>query len=327
MQYKPLLVGIFCLSLLLTLIIEKSLIPLLSRKAKQPIYQEGPSWHIAKEGTPTMGGIGFIIPICLILSGLGFYYLNKGSPNIGISIIIIALYSLLNSMVGIFDDLVKLWKKTNGGLTPIQKLILQFLLAVLFLMSRSYYFKDTTTISFVFGTINQGIFYYPLAIILLLGIINCANLTDGIDGLASWVSLSSMSIILFLYNKVDVLIVCSSIIGAMLAFLYFNSNPARVFMGDTGSLFLGALAASLGFSLGNPTSSVMFGIVYVIEGISVILQVIIFKLTKKRLFRMAPLHHHLEKCGLSENAICVLAIIVTLIFTSLCGFFITGNQL
>jgi phospho-N-acetylmuramoyl-pentapeptide-transferase len=165
--------------------------------------------------------------------------------------------------------------------------------------------------------LDLGIFYYPLSLVLLLGIVNCANLTDGIDGLASSVALTIGSIFLLVSSiNIDVSILSSALIGGTLGFLLFNAHPARIFMGDTGSLFLGALAVCLAFSIGNPMIIILIGGVYVIEGISVILQVAVYKATQKRVFKMAPLHHHLEKCGMEESRICTLAVLVTLILSS-----------
>lgn len=317
--------ALFTISLFATFAIERAIIPYLSRKAKQPIYTDGPAWHISKSGTPTMGGIGFIIPICALLTFVGLQNIFVKNISLGVSLIITVLYALLNSLIGIFDDLVKLKRKNNGGLTPMQKLGLQFILAILFLMARRFYFDDSPHLSFSFGKIDLGILYYPIAAIILLGIVNCANLTDGIDGLSSsvFIAISTMAFLLYGSNPVIKIIAVISL-PSMLAFLFFNANPAKVFMGDTGSLFLGALVASMGFCIGNPFSSVILGGVYVIEGVSVILQVIAFKLTKKRLFRMAPIHHHFEKCGMKENAICVIATIATLIFSAVCCLAIKG---
>ena len=157
----------------------------------------------------------------------------------------------------------------------------------------------------------------PLGTVILLGITNCANLTDGIDGLASGVGFA-VGISLFYISCAlckEVSFISASIIGATAGFLVFNLHPAKIFMGDTGSLFLGALGASSAFALGNPLVIIFIGGIYCLEGLSVIIQVAVFKLTKKRVFRMAPLHHHLEKVGWSENRICIVAIILTFIFS------------
>lgn len=312
---------IVTITLAITVLLERKLVPYLRGRASQPIYADGPVWHMSKSGTPTMGGLGFLASINLSLGIICLLLMSDNeSFNYGLSILISLIYSSANALIGIFDDLMKLKRKQNGGLTPTQKILLQLLLAILFLMAREYFFKDNTILQFTFGSIDIGILYYPFAIILLLGVVNCANLSDGIDGLASSVAVSIGGVFLTLSliaSIPEVTILSSALIGGACGFLIFNKHPAKIFMGDTGSLFLGALAVCLSFSSGNPLLIIAIGGVYVIEGVSVILQVIYFKLTKKRLFKMAPLHHHLEKCGYSENKICLIAIAATLGFSAL----------
>ena len=307
----------FWSALILTIIIESKLLPVLKKSAKQPIYSEGPSWHLSKKGTPTMGGIAFVVAITIVLLFTAII-MNQGIQNV-YSVVITALFALGNSMIGFFDDLTKLLRNKNAGLSPLQKIFLQLILSILFLMARRYYLDDETSFSLWFGKINLGILYYPFSLILLLGVINCANLTDGIDGLASSVAAVIGAVFLFLSANHNVAssLISLTLIGGTLGFLLFNNHPAKVFMGDTGSLFLGAMVASVAFSLGNPLIIILLGSVYVIEGVSVILQVDFYKLTKKRLFKMAPLHHHLEKSGFSENQICVIMAIITLLSSSL----------
>lgn len=311
----------FLVAITLTILIERRLIPILSSRAKQPIYEGGPSWHISKSGTPTMGGLAFLFStiISLVVVLAIMLYVNEDFST-GIAIIITLLFAVGNSLIGIFDDLMKLYKKKNAGLSPAQKLLLQFILSVLFLMARAHFFDDGKSIRFMFGDIYLGFLYYPFAIILLLGIVNCANLTDGIDGLASSTSIAvgiAFLIVGIISSLTDALVTSSALIGGATGFIIFNRHPAKIFMGDTGSLFLGALAVGVAFCSGNPASIILIGGVYVIEGVSVILQVLYYKITKKRLFKMAPLHHHLEKCGFSENKICALAVIATVVFSTL----------
>lgn len=314
----------FAFTLIITVIIEKRLIPYLSRRAKQPIYEGGPSWHISKSGTPTMGGLAFLISITISLAACSAILLvTEENQRAALSIIITLLYAVGNSLIGIFDDLMKLHKKENAGLSPMQKLLLQLLLAIIFLMARKYFLEDSTSVDLSFGSIELGVFYYPFAIVLLLGIVNCANLTDGVDGLASSASIT-VGAAFFVISAITAIselsVLAATLIGGAAGFLIFNKHPAKIFMGDTGSLLLGALAVGLAFCAENPASIIFIGGVYVIEGVSVILQVAYYKLTKKRLFKMAPLHHHLEKCGISENKICVLAIITTVILSALSLF-------
>lgn len=320
-KYFPLYAIVFFVTLGITVITEKGLIPKLTKEAKQPIYTEGPKWHVSKSGTPTMGGLAFLLSVLISLTLSSLFLFYTGKVEDGISLACATVYSIFNSFVGVIDDITKLKRQKNAGLSPIQKLALQFLFAVIFLFARSALLGDDTVIAFSFGSLDLGIFYYPICIILLLGIVNSANLTDGIDGLATSVAFS-IGIALFYLSAAlfyDVAIIASALLGATIGFLFFNIHPAKVFMGDTGSLFFGALAVSAVFSLKNPILSVLIGGVYVIEGASVILQVLYYKATKKRLFKMAPLHHHLEKCGMSENKICIIAILTTFV-TSIPAF-------
>ena len=309
--------AIIIITLSLTALFEYRLIPILKSRANQPIYEGGPVWHLSKSGTPTMGGIAFLLAAIILLIPTSIVLIRHSDyKKIGTALLISVVYAAANSIIGIFDDLTKLRKKANAGLTPMQKIFFQSILAIIFLMSRAHFMGDCDVISFSFGEINIGFLYYPIAMIMLIGIVNCANLTDGIDGLASTVAFT-IGIILVLMCKdtfTDAAVIGAALIGTSVGFLIFNIHPAKIFMGDTGSLFLGALAISASFSLGNPLLMIPLGSVYVIEGVSVISQVVCFKLTGKRLLKMAPLHHHLEKCGMSECKICMIAIIVTLLF-------------
>ena len=184
-------------------------------------------------------------------------------------------------------------------------------------MDRSIFLKIDTSLSFSFGKIELGFFYYPISIFVMLGLINSANLTDGIDGLASSVAFA-IGIALFYISaslSPELAFISSAIIGATIGFLIFNLHPAKIFMGDTGSLFLGALIASSSRLIENEIVILLISGVYVIEGFSVVLQVLWYKLTKKRILKMAPIHHHLEKCGFSENRICLCAIFLTFLFS------------
>lgn len=307
----------FLLTLCMTVMICRSVIPMLKRHAEQPIYEDGPVWHMSKSGTPTMGGISFItaISITLLLGAILIY--SSGDKLSSLSLIICTAYSLMNASVGILDDITKLKHRKNAGLTPRAKLVFQFLISSAFLLARYRLLGEGSAVSFSFGTFDKEILYYPIALIILIGITNCANLTDGIDGLASSVSFAigiSLFYAYYGYSDTAGLIFISLAAGA-LGFLVYNINPARVFMGDTGSLFLGSLIAAAGFELGNPMIGVISGGIFVIEGISVIAQVAVYKACKKRLFKMAPLHHHLEKSGWNESKICLIAIILTLLFS------------
>lgn len=320
-NYFPLYVLAFLATLLLTVLLERRLIPALSKSAKQPIYEEGPSWHMKKSGTPTMGGIAFLVAILTasLPALLIFLFSDQGDEAISLSILL--FYAICNAAIGILDDLKKLKKKQNEGLTASQKLLLQSLAAALFLFLRHTLASDGTAILFSFGWVELGIFYYPLAMLFLLGGVNCANLTDGIDGLAAAVAFGAGLSLFYISSAFipHVTYLSACLMGTTVGFLFFNLHPAKIFMGDTGSLLLGALISGASFSFSNPILILSFGSIYVIEGISVILQVIFFKATGKRIFKMAPLHHHLEKSGWSENKICLCAIFFTLI-TSLVAY-------
>ncbi len=314
-KYFPLYILIFFATLLITSFTEKKLIPRLSEKAKQPIYEGGPKWHIKKSGTPTMGGLAFLFAVFTAIIPVSIFMFIKGAYETAFSLILCISYALLNGFIGFIDDLKKLKNKRNEGLTPKEKLVFQIAAAVLFLFIRSLLFKDTTEVAFSFGRFDMGFFYYPIALFILVGIINSANLTDGVDGLAASVAFA-IGVSLFYISaalSVECAVISSAIMGAAVGFLIFNLHPAKIFMGDTGSLFFGALISSTAFTLDNPLIIIIIAAVYAFEGLSVVLQVVFFKLTGKRLFRMAPFHHHLEKCGWTENRICLTAIFATLI--------------
>ena len=311
---------IFLISLSITVIIERRLIPYLKSKAAQPIYESGPSWHMSKSGTPTMGGLAFLIGIGLSL--LAYCILSRENQTVISAILISLIFAIGNAAVGIIDDMTKIRKRENAGLKPYEKIIFQLLLAIIFLMARRFFLGDDSVLRFSSFDIDLGWLYYPLAIIIILGTTNCANLTDGIDGLAASVAIALGFAFLILsggHNK-EIAPISAALIGGSLGFFFFNRHPAKIFMGDTGSLFLGGLATALAFAFNNPIIILFLGGVYAIEGVSVILQVIYFKLTKKRLFKMAPLHHHLEKCGIGENKICIIAICLTALLTLLAVF-------
>ncbi len=316
-KYFPLYASVFISTFILTAVLEKKLIPRLSLSAKQPIYTEGPRWHIKKSGTPTMGGIAFILATITSLLIAVLFCRRFISNDVSTSLVISLAYGVLNALIGVIDDIQKLRHKENKGLTPKEKLFFQFISASLFLAARHFISGDSTRLSFSFGDVELGFFYYPLALVVLLGVVNSANLTDGIDGLASSVAFS-IGVSLFYIAcalNVETTLIASALIGASIGFLLFNLHPAKIFMGDTGSLFFGAIISSCAFTLKNPILIIFIAGVYVLEGASVVLQVTVYKITHKRVFKMAPLHHHLEKCGWTENRICITAILATFILS------------
>ena len=317
-----LIVGI--VSFLTAALSGKKLIPFLMRlKAGATILEIGPRWHKDKAGTPIMGGIMFIVST-VIASWLGYGLLsvvNSGSDIDmglqGLKLLTGMTMALMFMLVGFFDDYIKVVKKRNLGLTAKQKIVLQVLIsgAYLFVL---YVLGDTSTkIVFPFiGSINFGVFYYPLMILFIIFMVNSVNLSDGIDGLCgtmTTVYALSFAVIFLLvgngvYSSFSIALACGC-----LGFLVWNLHPARVFMGDTGSMFLGGCVVALGFASGFHFLIPLMGIVYVIESLSVILQVISYKTTGKRIFKMSPIHHHFELCKWGEYKIVVVFSAVTLI--------------
>lgn len=300
----------------LTVLLARVIIPILkSKKMGQKILDIGPRWHKSKEGTPTMGGICFIIPI-LLVSALALIVKNdEWKP------VLFALgLALANGLIGLVDDYAKLIKKQNEGLLAWQKFGLQVVVAgiYLFLMTRLCGLDTSVSLPFVNASFELGAVYYLLAILFIAGMVNSVNLTDGVDGLASSVSLvvsAFFAVVAFYFSMRALSLVAGVLIGGLVGFLVYNFHPARVFMGDTGSLFLGGLLTGCAFIVGNPLIFLICGLVFVGEALSVILQVGVFKLSgrKKRLFKMAPIHHHFEQCGWSENKVVAVFSAVTLV--------------
>ena len=266
----------------------KILIPVLRRmKAGQSIKEIGPTWHMSKQGTPTMGGLMFIIAVVVSVVAVGWPYIAQGRMG--------GLYTLLFALVfgaiGYLDDYVKVKKKQNTGLTAGWKFLLQLAAAILFTVLLRYegYLNPDLYIPFLnvtFLNIPWPV-YMVFAAFVMVGTVNAVNITDGIDGLATGVTIP---VALFF-----------TALGGLCAFLIYNFHPAKVFMGDTGSLFLGGAVCGMAFALDMPLVLILVGIVYIAETLSDIIQVTYFKATHgKRIFKMAPLHHHFEMCGWSE---------------------------
>ncbi len=301
----------------LTVLLSRYLIPVLkSKKIGQKILEIGPRWHKSKEGTPTMGGVTFILAMTLLIAAAVLIDRERAA-----AILSLLALALMNAVVGFIDDRAKLMKKQNEGLLAWQKYLLQLVAAGVFLfLWQSLGLGNTTLIIPYFGiTLELGFGYYIVAILVITGMVNSVNLTDGIDGLASTLSLVVGGFFAFVGFAVlsrPLTLLSGALIGGMFGFLVYNFHPARVFMGDTGSLFLGGLIAGLGFAMGSPLLVLICGFVFVFEAISVILQVSVFRLSgrKKRLFKMAPVHHHFEKCGWGEIKIVVVFGLATLAF-------------
>jgi phospho-N-acetylmuramoyl-pentapeptide-transferase len=300
------------LSFAISALLGRWLIPYLHKlHFGQTILEIGPNWHKNKQGTPTMGGLMFIAGI-LISVAVCFCGAAATHPALVSSIEKIHNARLVSGLImalafgvmGFADDYVKVIKKRNLGLTARQKLVVQFAIAALYLWSL-YLSGDTTTTVQIpfFGQWHLGVFYYPLCAVGIVFITNSVNLTDGLDGLSSSVTL--MSSLAFLgaaavLGVAQMSILAAAVAGGVLGFLLYNFYPAKVFMGDTGSMFLGGCVTALAFGIGMPLILAFTGFIYIIESLSVVLQVISFKTTGKRIFKMSPIHHHFEMCGYSE---------------------------
>ncbi|MBC8570108.1 phospho-N-acetylmuramoyl-pentapeptide-transferase [Zongyangia hominis] len=290
----------------------------------QTINDIGPTWHKNKQGTPTMGGIMFIIGVVVAVAvGFGILTAQTGvmtNPSYKVQntrLIAGLIMALCFGFVGFVDDYIKVVKKRNLGLTARQKLVMQFLIAILYLFTL-YLSGDTSTELWfpLIGYLNFGIFYYPLMVLFIVFITNAVNLTDGIDGLASsvtFVAAIGFMLITMIMGFTGMGILATALAGACIGFLVWNFHPAKVFMGDTGSMFLGGMVVALAFGVGLPVILILVGILYIIEALSVIIQVTSFKLTGKRVFKMSPIHHHFEMSGYSEVKIVALFSLITAI--------------
>lgn len=307
--------------LLLTLLFERILIPILkSHKLGQKILDIGPRWHKSKEGTPIMGGLGFILAMLLAFAAFFVIQAVKGNAAQYVPLAMTLAFAVGNGAIGFFDDYTKLVKKQNEGLTWKQKLVLQLALSGAYVCVLSYMGFLDTAVALPFGTrtVELGWWFYPLAVLVLTGVVNGANITDGIDGLASSVTCVIgifFAVVAFTVGDEQLGLLGGAVIGGTLGFLVYNFHPARVFMGDTGSLFLGGLVIAASFASGMEWAGLLVSAVYILEMLSSLLQVVYFKLTHgKRLFKMAPVHHHFEKCGWSENKIVLVFSVVQALF-------------
>lgn len=293
----------FVLAFLFASAFGKYYIPWLKKqKAGQEIKENGPKWHMSKSGTPTMGGVLFILAVLLVILTVGF----EGMLNGNYVHLFVFLFASVFGVIGFLDDWEKIKNKRNLGLSAKAKFLLQLSAALLFLflMRQIGYVSPNLYIPFFNITVSMPEWlYFFLAAFIIVGTVNAVNITDGIDGLAAG---TSMPVCLFFVavsfkwgiEYLELGIFASALLGGLLGFLVYNFNPAKVFMGDTGSLFLGGAVAGLAFSYDMPLILITLGIIYIIETLSDIIQVGYFKLSHgKRVFRMAPFHHHLEMGG------------------------------
>ncbi len=290
---------------------------LIKLKFGQSIREIGPKWHEKKSGTPTMGGLIFML--ALVISAAVLYrYMD-------LKAVLVLFCALGFGVIGFLDDFIKVVLKRNLGLKAWQKLALQIIVSVIFVVVG----KNMDALSFVIKipftdfVWDMGWLYVPFAIFVLLAVVNGVNLTDGIDGLATCVTIVVMvffAVVASLLNIEAVSLLCYALTGALLGFLLYNKNPARVFMGDTGSLMLGGMVGALSLITGNPLILILVGIIYFVETLSVIMQVTSFKLTGKRIFKMSPIHHHFEMCGWNEKKIDLVFTLITVLFCIIAYF-------
>ncbi|MBO5726935.1 MAG: phospho-N-acetylmuramoyl-pentapeptide-transferase [Clostridia bacterium] len=330
MEFSPIIAAL--VAFLVCAFSGKIVIPYLHKlKFGQTILDIGPKWHANKQGTPTMGGVmiifGVIVGIIVSIIASFMYggslfksFKEDGQITRFVAGIVLALGM---GFIGFVDDYIKVVKKRNLGLTAKQKTFLQFLVAAGYLLALWLSGYNTTWIPFLGNVpVNEGIglIFWPISLFFIYGFTNAVNLTDGIDGLASTVTLVAccgfMLCAGFLQN-IGYNTLAAAVAGGCAGFVLWNAHPAKVFMGDTGSMFLGGAVVALSYGVGCPILLLLIGIIYLIEAFSVILQVAYFKKTQKRLFKMSPIHHHFELSGWSEGKIVTVFSLVTVITSAI----------
>lgn len=310
-------------------LIGRFLIPWLhALKAGQSIKEIGPVWHMAKQGMPTMGGIMFIAGIFIAILVTGWQDFSQGR----FGALFVFLFALVFGVIGFLDDFMKVKYHKNEGLTAPQKFLLQLAAAIVFTVLLRYTGYLTPDLYIPFFNVSFQLpwaVYMVFAAFVIVATVNAVNLTDGVDGLATGVTLPVALFFLavsLMWKITDLSIFAAALVGGLCAFLIYNFHPAKVFMGDTGSLFLGGTVCGLAFALDIPLIIVLVGIIYLLETLSDIIQVTYFKLTHgKRIFRMAPLHHHFEMGGWSEEKLFTVFTLVTLICCVLAYFGVMGK--
>lgn len=312
----------------------KWLVPFLHRiKFGQPIkVKDGPQWHAKKQGTPTMGGFMFMIAsVIMTIAGYWAYRIQAGLDSTDIDthhafyrLISVLIFSLLFGLIGFIDDYTKVARKNNDGLSPLQKIILQTIFSLGFLFILYKFGDGSTSIDLGFWVSPQlGIFYYIIMIPVIIYLTNAVNLTDGVDGLCGSVTFAAMLIFTVccaILNQKEISCFTMALAGGCLGFLVWNFNPAKCFMGDTGSMFLGAAVTAVGLVLHKHLLLILVAMVYIIEALSVVIQVSYFKYTKKktgegkRIFKMTPIHHHFEMSKWSEYKIVITFTLSGIVF-------------
>lgn len=297
------------LGLIISLVLGPIVIPMLHKlKFGQNIRKEGPKSHQKKAGTPTIGGIIFIVSIVMVMIFMRYKLSDEA---------MVVLYGMLAfGIIGFLDDMLKIIHKENEGLTSKQKFILQLIFSLVFAIYGYKVIGTDIMIPFTNKTVDFGILYVPFVIFYFTAITNAVNLTDGLDGLATSITILVMAffgVVSYNTGHTSVAVFCVGLVGALLGFLKFNAYKAKVFMGDTGSLALGGALSTILLVLKSPFLVIIVGMIYIIETLSVVIQVTYFKKTGKRIFKMAPIHHHFEQCGWSEVKIVTVFSIVTCI--------------
>lgn len=315
-EITKILILTFVIGVIIALILGPITIPLLRRlKFGQNIREEGPKSHLKKAGTPTMGGVMFILSTTIVMIIMSSSFTEKG---------MVALYSLIAfGFIGFLDDLLKILKKQSEGLKAWQKMLLLLIVSGAFGYYSYVNLPHDIIIPFTSFKLPLGVLYVPFVIFVYAAMTNAVNLTDGLDGLASTVSvlvLTFFGVLTFIIKDYSLTIFSVALIAGLIGFLKFNAYPAKVFMGDTGSLAIGGAITTIAIISGYPLLIVIVGGIYVIEALSVIIQVASFKSTGKRVFKMAPIHHHFEQCGWNEVKVVTIFSIVTVVLCII-GFF------
>lgn len=303
------IISAFLIGLVVSLVLGPIIIPILHKfKFGQNIRKEGPQSHLKKAGTPTIGGLIFLISIIVVMICMRYSLSDKA---------MIVLYGTLAfGVIGFLDDMLKIVHKDNEGLSAKQKFILQLLFSIALAVYGYKVIGSDITFPFASFSIDLKLLYVPCAIIYYAAVTNAVNLTDGLDGLATSVTilvLTFFGITSYRLGEPTVAVFCMGLTGALLGFLKYNAYKAKVFMGDTGSLALGGAIGTIALVLKTPLVVIIVGGIYVMETLSVIIQVTSFKLTGKRVFKMSPIHHHFEQCGWSEVKIVTVFSIITFI--------------
>ncbi len=305
-------------SFVVTAVVGRFLVPALrALKAGQSIKTDGPTWHMSKQGTPTMGGIMFIVGIAVAVLALCWKDIVAGDYTA----LFVLVFALVFGVIGFIDDYAKLKKKENTGLTSGQKFLLQLAAAIAFVALLRYTGQLSPNLYIPFFNVSivlPWVVYMIFAAFVMVGCVNAVNITDGVDGLAAGVTVPValfFTVVCALWGKVALGTFSGALLGALFGFLIYNFHPAKVFMGDTGSLFLGGAVCGMAFALDMPLILILVGIIYIVETLSDIIQVLYFKATHgKRIFRMAPLHHHFEMGGWSEKKLVFVFGGITLVF-------------